>query len=188
MPYSPSHVQMRVATRLGPVRMAASPAGLAGLWFEGQRHEPLQHLHGALAWADAADHPLLVQAAGQLDGYLAGTRTAFDLPLDLSSGTPFQQEVWRALLAVGRGTTTSYGALSRQLARPLAMRAVGAAVGRNPLSIVVPCHRVIGANGALTGYAGGLDRKTALLALEGAWPAPVASSGAASARPKQAYR
>lgn len=186
MPYSPSTVQMRINTRLGPVRLAASPLGLAGLWFEGQRHEPLHHLEGPLAWAEAADHPLLIEAADQLGAYLAGTRTAFDLPLDMSSGTAFQQEVWRALLAVGRGTTTSYGALGRQLARPLAMRAVGAAVGRNPLSIVVPCHRVIGAGGALTGYAGGLDRKTALLALEGAWPAPVASSRAASKPPAQA--
>lgn len=186
MPYSPSTVQMRIHTRLGPVRLAASPLGLAGLWFEGQRHEPLAHLQGPLAWAEAADHPVLLQAADQLGAYLASTRTAFDLPLDLSSGTAFQQEVWRALLAVGRGTTTSYGTLGRQLARPLAMRAVGAAVGRNPLSIVVPCHRVIGAGGALTGYAGGLDRKTALLALEGAWPAPVASSRAASKPPAQA--
>lgn len=186
MPYSPSTVQMRTHTRLGPVRLAASPLGLAGLWFEGQRHEPLAHLQGPLAWAAAADHPLLIEAADQLGAYLAGTRTAFNLPLDLSSGTAFQQEVWRALLAVGRGTTTSYGALGRQLARPLAMRAVGAAVGRNPLSIVVPCHRVIGSGGALTGYAGGLDRKTALLALEGAWPTPMASGRAASAPPAQA--
>ncbi|AOG24853.1 methylated-DNA--[protein]-cysteine S-methyltransferase [Acidovorax sp. RAC01] len=188
MPYSPSTVQTRIATRLGPVRLAASPMGLAGLWFEGQRHEPQAHLQGPLAWEHAPDHPLLLQAAAQLGDYLAGTRTAFDLPLDLSSGTPFQQEVWRALLAVGRGTTTSYGALGRQLARPLAMRAVGAAVGRNPLSIVVPCHRVIGSGGALTGYAGGLDRKTALLTLEGAWPAPVASPVAASAPPARACR
>lgn len=170
MPYSPLTLQMRVVTRLGPVRLAATPRGLAGLWFEGQRHEPLQYLHGASAWSYADAHPILLRAAQQLEEYLGAARRTFELPLDLTSGTPFQQEVWRALLAVERGTTTSYGALGRQLGRPLAMRAVGAAVGRNPLSIVVPCHRVLGAGGDLTGYAGGLDRKTALLALEGALP------------------
>jgi methylated-DNA-[protein]-cysteine S-methyltransferase len=163
-------VQLAVTTRLGPVRLAASPVGLAGLWFEGQRHEPVQQLHGPSAWPEAAAHPVLLEASRQLGQYLSGRRDAFDLPLDLSSGTGFQQDVWRALLTVGRGTTTSYGALGRRLGRSLAMRAVGAAVGRNPLSIVVPCHRVVGANGSLTGYAGGLDRKTALLVLEGAVP------------------
>ena len=100
----------------------------------------------------------------------AATRQAFDLPLDLSGGTPFQQAVWRALLAIPSGATTSYGALARALGSPTAVRAVGAAVGRNPISIVVPCHRVLGAGGALTGYAGGLARKQALLRLEGAPP------------------
>ena len=109
-------------------------------------------------------------AARQLAQYLAGTRQAFDLPLDLSGGTPFQQAVWRALLAIPSGATTSYGALARALGSPTAVRAVGAAVGRNPISIVVPCHRVLGAGGALTGYAGGLARKQALLRLEGAPP------------------
>ena len=163
-------VQTRATTPLGPVRLAASPTGLSGVWFEGQRHEPAAGLYGATAWADASDHPVLVQAIGQLQRYLAGERADFDLPLDLSGGTQFQQDVWRALLAIARGATTSYGALSRQLGRPLAVRAVGAAVGRNPISIVVPCHRVLGAGGALTGYAGGLARKQALLRLEGAPP------------------
>jgi methylated-DNA-[protein]-cysteine S-methyltransferase len=90
------------------------------------------------------------------------------LPLDLSAGSPFQQAVWQALLAIPRGNTTSYGVLSSRIGRPTALRAVGGAIGRNPLSIVVPCHRVIGSNGSLTGYAGGLDRKIALLQLEGA--------------------
>jgi len=166
MQFHPHTVQIRTTTALGPARLAASPAGLAGVWFEGQRHEPTLRLHGSGAWADAPGHPLLQEAARQLQQYLRGERAGFDLPLDLSGGTPFQQDVWRALLAIARGATTSYGALSRQLGRPLAVRAVGAAVGRNPLSVVVPCHRVLGADGSLTGYAGGLDRKTALLALE----------------------
>lgn len=166
MHFHPHTVQIRTTTALGPARLAASPAGLAGVWFEGQRHEPTRQLHGPGAWADAPGHPLLQEAARQLQQYLRGERAGFDLPLDLSGGTQFQQDVWRALLAIARGATTSYGALSRQLGRPLAVRAVGAAVGRNPLSVVVPCHRVLGAEGSLTGYAGGLDRKTALLDLE----------------------
>lgn len=170
MQYHPRTVQMRITTVLGPVRLAASPAGLSGVWFEGQRHEPVSWLNGSTPWADADDHPLLQETARQLQQYLKGDRAGFELPLDLAGGTPFQQEVWRALLAIGRGATTSYGALSRQLGRPLAVRAVGAAVGRNPLSVVVPCHRVVGASGSLTGYAGGLDRKAVLLKLENALP------------------
>ena len=166
MHYHPPTVQAHAESPLGPVRLAASPQGLCGLWFEGQRHEPQQ------AWPEQADHPLLQQAALQLQQYLRGERGGFDLPLDLSGGTPFQQAVWRALLAIGRGRTCSYGALSAQLGQPRAVRAVGAAVGRNPLSVVVPCHRVLGADGSLTGYAGGLDRKTALLTLENALPLP----------------
>ena len=111
---------------------------------------------------------MLRKADAQLDEYFAGTRTRFDLPLDLQGGTAFQQSVWQALLAIPRGGTTSYGALSQRIGQAAAVRAVGAAVGRNPLSIVVPCHRVLGADGSLTGYAGGLERKSALLQLEGA--------------------
>lgn len=166
--FHPHTVQANASTVLGPVRLAASPAGLSGLWFEGQRHEPVHLLQGDHAWAEAAGHTLLQEAAGQLQQYLRGERDGFDLPLDLSGGTAFQQDVWRALLAIGRGSTTSYGRLSQQLGRPLAVRAVGAAVGRNPVSVIVPCHRVLGADGSLTGYAGGLDKKTALLALENA--------------------
>ena len=171
MQFHPHTVQLRTTTPLGPVRLAASPTGLAGVWFEGQRHEPGLQLYGPAAWPHLPGHALLQEAAQQLEQYLAGQRAGFDLPLDLSGGTPFQQAVWQALLAIGRGATTSYGALGRQLGRPLAVRAVGAAVGRNPLSVVVPCHRVVGSDGSLTGYAGGLDRKTALLRLENAGPA-----------------
>lgn len=171
MLYHPHTVQTRADTALGPVRLAATPLGLCGVWFEGQRHEPSHQLYGDSAWAEASHHALLQEATGQLQRYLRGERQGFDLPLDLSGGTPFQQEVWRALLAIGRGGTRTYGHISQQLGRPRAVRAVGAAVGRNPLSVVVPCHRVLGADGSLTGYAGGLARKAALLTLEGA-PCP----------------
>ena len=168
MIFHPHTVQMRTATPLGPVRLAASPDGLVGLWFEGQRHEPSPQLYGDTAWAEASAHPVLQGAVVQLQQYLAGERDGFDLPLDFSGGTPFQQDVWLALLTIDRGTTTSYGALSQQLGKPRAVRALGAAVGRNPLSVIVPCHRVVGGDGSLTGYAGGLDRKRALLTLENA--------------------
>ncbi|MCW8177208.1 methylated-DNA--[protein]-cysteine S-methyltransferase [Verminephrobacter aporrectodeae] len=166
MHFHPLTVQTCTSTPLGSMRLAASPAGLVGAWFEGQRHEPGQLLHGAGAWADAPGHPLLQEAVRQLRQYLHGERDGFDLALDLSGATPFQQSVWRALLSIGRGQTSSYGALSRRIGVPRAVRAVGAAVGRNPLSVVLPCHRVLGADGSLRGYAGGLERKTALLELE----------------------
>jgi methylated-DNA-[protein]-cysteine S-methyltransferase len=148
---------------LGAMLIAATQRGIAGVWFEGQRHGP-----DTRGWREDASHPLLQRAAVQLDEYFAGTRDGFDLPLDLQHGTAFQQAVWQALLAIPRGRTTSYADIGRALGKPQASRAVGAAVGRNPVSVVVPCHRVLGTGGALTGYAGGLDRKTALLKLEGA--------------------
>ncbi len=156
-------VQARYASPLGPMVLAATDRGLAGVWFERQRHMP-----DCSAWRHQPEHPVLQEAIAQLRAYFAGERTAFDLPLDLRGGTAFQQTVWRALLAIPRGTTTSYRRVSEQAGRPAAMRAVGAAVGRNPLTIIVPCHRVVGSDGSLTGYAGGLDRKRALLQLEGA--------------------
>lgn len=161
MKFHPSTVQARYDSPLGPMIVAATDHGLAGLWFEGQRHLP-----DSSTWPHAPQHPVLVQAVAQLRDYFAGHRTQFELPLDLQGGTPFQQSVWQALLAIPAGGTTSYGDLSRQVGRPAAVRAVGAAVGRNPVSIVVPCHRVLGSDGSLTGYAGGLERKTALLQLE----------------------
>ncbi|MFC5498067.1 methylated-DNA--[protein]-cysteine S-methyltransferase [Caenimonas terrae] len=163
MKFHPSTVQTRYAGPLGPMIVAATDRGLAGIWFEGQRHLP-----DTTAWPHAPDHPLLREAVAQLGDYFAGRRTQFELPLDLQGGTAFQQSVWQALLAIPAGGTTSYGDISRRVGRPAAVRAVGAAVGRNPLSIVVPCHRVLGRDGSLTGYAGGLERKSALLALEGA--------------------
>ena len=112
---------------------------------------------------------MLTRAARQLAEYFAGTRRTFDLPLAFTArGTPFQQKVWRALLTIPFGETRSYGEIAAQIGSPRAVRAVGAANGRNPISIVAPCHRVVGANGKLTGFAGGLENKAYLLALEGA--------------------
>ncbi|MEJ7931937.1 methylated-DNA--[protein]-cysteine S-methyltransferase [Ramlibacter sp. AN1015] len=156
---------LRHASPLGPVLLAATADGLCGLWFEGQKHWP----HASSAWAEGAgDDTLLREAARQLDAYFADRLHTFSLPLDLSAGTPFQAQVWRALRGIARGSTLTYAQLAERIGRVGAARAVGAAVGRNPLSVVVPCHRVLGQAGALTGYAGGLDRKRALLRLEGA--------------------
>ena len=166
MPFAPDIVQQVYPSALGPLHLAASPQGLAGVWFADQRHAP-PRLQGPDAWPLQADHPTLLRAQQQLEAYFAGQQLDFDLPLDLSSGTEFQQAVWRALLRIPRGRSTAYGALAQELGKPQAARAVGAAVGRNPLSIIVPCHRVLGAQGGLTGYAGGLPRKVALLQLEG---------------------
>ena len=167
MPASPLSSTWVTATHdspLGTIWLAASAHGLTGLWFEDQRHRPAHFAQ----WRPAPAHPILTQARRQLDAYFAGTPTLFDLPLDLSAGTAFQTRVWQALRAIPAGVTQSYGALAERIGAPRAVRAVGAAVGRNPVSIVVPCHRVIGASGALTGYAGGLARKKSLLRLEGA--------------------
>jgi methylated-DNA-[protein]-cysteine S-methyltransferase len=152
-------------TPLGPLLLCASPAGLRGAWFVGQRHFP--DLSPPAPRAAAPSHPVLASACLQLQEYFAGERRQFTLSLDLSRGTPFQQQVWNALLAIDWGQTTRYGQLAHQLGRPQASRAVGLAVGRNPVSIIVPCHRVLGADGSLTGYAGGLDRKQSLLQREG---------------------
>ena len=158
MKYSTSTVHRRYDSPLGPMVLAATPIGLAGVWFDGQRHQP-----DPGAWPAAPSHPVLQAAQAQLAAYFAGTRSRFDLPLDLGQGTTFQQSVWHTLLQIPYGATLSYGALAAAIGKPSAVRAVGAAVGRNPVSIIVPCHRVLGAHGALTGYAGGLERKTALL-------------------------
>ncbi len=172
MKFNASMVQTRCTTPLGNLTLVASPNGLAGAWFDNQRHLPpalAAQLAGQNAlWPEQATHPILQEAVKQLTAYFAGQKNGFDLPLDLSAGSEFQQAVWQALLAIERGSTTSYGALSASIGRPSAVRAVGGAIGRNPLSIIVPCHRVIGSTGSLTGYAGGLERKIALLQLEGA--------------------
>ena len=167
MKFDHSIVQTRVPSPLGPIAIASTAKGLAGLWFtDKQRYLP-KELTGPAAWPEDADHPILKQASQQLGEYFSGQRIHFDMPLDLSCGTAFQQSVWQALLAIPQGQVLSYGEVSRRIGKPAAVRAVGGAVGRNPVSIIVPCHRVMGTNGALTGYGGGLDRKTALLRLEG---------------------
>jgi methylated-DNA-[protein]-cysteine S-methyltransferase len=161
--------QCRIATPLGPLTLAATAQGLAGAWFDGQAHHP-----GPLAAPVDPTQRWLREAAGQLQAYFAGGLRRFTLPLD-AAGTPFQQAVWQALCTIPAGATRDYGAIAAALGRPQAARAVGAAVGRNPVSIVVPCHRVLGRDGSLTGYSGGLDRKRALLALEGALPLQAAA-------------
>lgn len=169
MKFDTSTVQASCPSPLGTITMAATDKGLAGLWFEGQKHLPAG-LQGPQAWPENADHPVLKKASQQLTEYFGGERAAFELPLDLAGGTTFQQSVWQALLKIESGSTQSYGDISQQIGKPTAARAVGAAIGKNPVSVIVPCHRVIGGQGALTGYAGGIDRKTHLLRLEKALP------------------
>lgn len=145
---------------LGVLTLTADADGLSGVYLEGHRHGPTDRS----GWVH--DPARLAAAAAQLEEYLAGERRAFDLPCSPHGGTPFQRRVWAALEQLPYATTTTYGALAAGLGVPTAVRAVGAANGRNPLSIVRPCHRVVGASGALTGYGGGLEAKRTLLALE----------------------
>ena len=171
MKHDPNIVYAEFSSAQGNVYLAATKRGLAGMWFTDQRHLP-----DVSAWEqvdNASQQRVLKETQRQLQAYFAGQLRQFDIPLDLSAGTAFQQSVWQALLAIPFGKTTSYGALSRSIGKPLAVRAVGTAIGRNPIGVIVPCHRVIGADGSLTGYAGGLHRKEAFLKLEGALPAPI---------------
>jgi len=141
-------------TPIGTLWLEANGAGLSAVAFQGPA--------GA-----RSDDPLLREAEEQLRAYFAGELTRFELPLS-PRGTEFQQRVWDAVAQVPYGETTTYSALAAAIGRPAACRAVGAANGRNPLAIVIPCHRVVGSSGGLTGYGGGLDRKRALLDLEAA--------------------
>ena len=152
--------QTTIATPLGNLLLARTAKGLAGAWFEGQKHHP-----EPLTAVRRPDDELLRRAADQLLEYFAAERAQFDLPLDLH-GTEFQRAVWQQLLAIPLSDTTSYGAIAKALGSASAVRAVGGAVGRNPVSVIVPCHRVVGADHSMTGYAGGLDRKRALLGIE----------------------
>lgn len=167
MKFAHDTAQVVFDSPLGTMHLAATPRGLAGAWFAGQKHAP-ESLVGPEAWPDAPLHPILSAAQHQLAEYFDGRRTRFELTLDWPQATRFQQTVWQALQQVICGHTLSYGQLAQQAGHPEAIRAVAAAVGRNPFSIIVPCHRVLGRHGELTGYAGGLDRKAALLTLEGA--------------------
>ena len=150
---------------MGMLTLAAGRAGLVAILWD---DDPPGRVR-LDATRDDADHPVLIETARQLAEYFAGTRRVFDLPLDLR-GTDFQQRVWAALLTIPYGETRSYGQIAAQIGRPGAARAVGAANGRNPISIVAPCHRVVGSGGTLTGFAGGLAAKATLLALEQGCP------------------
>jgi methylated-DNA-[protein]-cysteine S-methyltransferase len=134
---------------------------ITGVYFVGQKYGPTPSQCGLAAPGD----PLLSVAARQLREYVAGAREHFDVPFD-PTGTPFQRRVWRALGDIPFGQTVTYSEIATRIGSPRAVRAVGAAIGRNPISVAVPCHRVVGASGSLTGYAGGLRRKRALLDLE----------------------
>lgn len=162
---SKRHVYKHVSSPVGTLTLVATDDGLAAILWENDR--PLRVRVNLEA--ENARHPVLIEAERQLAEYFAGRRKRFALKLDVS-GTPFQRKVWNALLAIPFGETRSYAQIAKQIGHPGAARAVGAANGRNPLSIVAPCHRVIGSTGALTGFAAGLDVKARLLALEGATP------------------
>ena len=154
--------QAELDTPIGAMTALASERGLVGLWFHGQAHHP-----GAFDAPTRPDAPAIVAARRWLDAYWSGRAIdTAEVPLDLQ-GTPFQRAVWQALRAIAAGRTRSYGELAAAAGSPAAVRATGAAIGRNPVGVIVPCHRVIGSNGSLTGYAGGLPRKQALLQHEG---------------------
>jgi methylated-DNA-[protein]-cysteine S-methyltransferase len=146
---------------VGKLKLVASDRGLAAVLWEND--DPKRVRLGLLAERKA--HPMLLETERQLNEYFAGKREKFSLKFDFA-GTGFQKEVWQTLAAIPFGETRSYGQIARQIGRPKAVRAVGAANGRNPLSIIVPCHRVIGSNGRLTGFAGGLETKASLLRIE----------------------
>ena len=148
---------------LGPLTLIASGGALTGLYMNGRT--PASADAAGAAEDEDQDAAVLDEAVRQLSEYFGGQRQAFDLPLALE-GTAFQRRVWDALLGIGYGQTVSYGELADEIGQPTAARAVGLANGRNPVSIIVPCHRVVGADGSLTGYGGGLDNKQRLLELE----------------------
>jgi methylated-DNA-[protein]-cysteine S-methyltransferase len=159
------HVYKTMDSPVGKLTLVASNEGLAAILWENDRPGRVR------LTIDAQDdtHPVLLEAERQLGEYFGGRRKTFALKLDLA-GTAFQRKVWNALLTIPFGETRSYAQIARQIGSPAAVRAVGAANGKNPVSIVAPCHRVIGSTGKLTGFAGGLDVKAHLLSLEGAMP------------------
>jgi methylated-DNA-[protein]-cysteine S-methyltransferase len=164
-------VQAAFLSPLGEVCVAAHAQAVCGVWFADAHRVPGWMLVSPAAKAQAPEalNPatkLIQEATRQIHTYLAGERKTFDLPLDVSWATPFQQAVWGQLLNMAWGQTATYADVARAIGKPQAVRAVGTAIGRNPLSVLVPCHRVVGAQGQLTGYSGGLHRKQALLALE----------------------
>lgn len=156
-----NYVYKNVQTPVGRLKLIASEKGLAALLWEDDSPTRVK----IKSDEEAKNHPLLLEVEKQLHEYFAQKRKIFDVTLDIK-GTEFQQLIWSELLKIPFGETRSYGELAKKIKRPKASRAVGAANGRNPVSIIVPCHRVIGANGTLTGFAGGLAAKTKLLLLE----------------------
>jgi methylated-DNA-[protein]-cysteine S-methyltransferase len=160
-----SYVYKIVDSPVGKLKLVARGARLAAILWE--RDRPNRVRLGPMREDERS--PILLETARQLQEYFAGTRSRFELELDFA-GTAFQQKVWAALLTIPFGETRSYGEIARQVGSPNAVRAVGAANGRNPISVIAPCHRVIGASGELTGFAGGLKAKERLLALEGHVP------------------
>jgi methylated-DNA-[protein]-cysteine S-methyltransferase len=150
-----------IPSPIGGLRLAASDKGLVAI-----RWDDREWRVGLADIVENPSHPILLRAEKELNEYFSSERKAFSVSLDMQ-GTDFQKRVWNALLSVPFGETRSYGQIANQLGNPKAMRAVGAANGRNPVPIIVPCHRVIGANGDLTGFGGGLEVKTYLLGLEG---------------------
>lgn len=172
--------EMRVASPIGALRLVAGDDALIGVYMEEHARAP------AISAGGGRDHPVLQAARDQLAAWFRGERTRFELPIR-PAGTPFQLAVWRELGAIPFGETRTYGWIAGRLGHPTACRAVGAANGHNPIAIVVPCHRVIGADGGLTGYAGGVERKRWLLeherAVLGERPACQARGGGAQERP-----
>ncbi|MEE9414383.1 MAG: methylated-DNA--[protein]-cysteine S-methyltransferase [Acidimicrobiales bacterium] len=154
---------------LGPLELIASDDGLVAILWPDDDPGRVKLSKEAV---EQPTHEVLARVASQLDEYFAGKRTEFDIRLDLR-GTDFQIEVWRSLATIPYGQTASYGEQAKRVGRPKAVRAIGAANGRNPVSVVLPCHRVVGADGSLTGFAGGLAAKRFLLELEGAIPATI---------------
>ena len=152
----------KISTAAGPMYATLAGDAISGLYFEGGRHAPAIDA----AWIEDAHAAPFAALAAQLAEYFAGARREFEIPL-APAGTPFQLLVWKAIAGIPFGRTLTYAQLARQVGSPDAVRAVGAATGRNPISIIVPCHRVIGTDGSLTGYAGGVDRKRRLLEIEG---------------------
>jgi methylated-DNA-[protein]-cysteine S-methyltransferase len=152
-------------TPLGPITAAAENEALTGLWFFNQKYYPCQ----TSEWIDKSDYPLFKSLDAWLCDYFSGKNPKLDFKLDLR-GTVFQKRVWKMLLKIPYGKTSTYGAIAKALAaeKGTSARAVGGAVGHNPISLLIPCHRVLGASGNITGYAGGIDKKRALLKLEGA--------------------
>lgn len=157
-----THFTKTIASPVGPLKLVASDKGLVAIIWHDDRPGRVK----LAELEEAPDHPVLLHAERELGEYFAGKRTSFSVPLDMV-GTEFQKAVWTALLTIPFGETRSYGEIARQVGRPTAFRAVGAANGQNPLSIIAPCHRVIGSDGSLTGFGGGLPAKQYLLGLEG---------------------